>query len=142
MLQLHVNSRLGERCFGIEVSPESRQFLLGKGVSEEYGARELKRTIHRELTQPLATMVARGQIGSGARVNVSLSADGNHLVIEASDAKAPATTQRRLPLSALAGTAAYRRYRMSRRDCARPFSQTAGRDGCSPQDTCNIGWRR
>jgi CheY-like chemotaxis protein len=80
-LQDHVNSRLGDRCFGIEVLPESRQFLLRKGVSQEYGARELKRTIHRELTQPLATMVARSEIRPGAMVQVGLSADGNALVI-------------------------------------------------------------
>jgi CheY-like chemotaxis protein len=80
-LQEHVNSRLGDRCFGIEVLPESRQFLLQKGVSQTYGARELKRTIHRELTQPLATMVARSEIRPGAMVRVSLSADRNALVI-------------------------------------------------------------
>lgn len=80
-LQDHVNSRLGDRCFSIEVLPESRQFLLQKGVSQEYGARELKRTIHRELTQPLATMVARSEITPGAMVQVGLSADGNALVI-------------------------------------------------------------
>src|SRR3989440_3728323 len=42
MLQGHVNSRLGESCFAIEVLPEARKFLLERGVSEEYGARELK----------------------------------------------------------------------------------------------------
>jgi ATP-dependent Clp protease ATP-binding subunit ClpA/CheY-like chemotaxis protein len=93
MLQTHVNSRLGDRCFSIEVSPESRQLLLRKGVSEEYGARELKRTIHRELTQPLATMVARGEIGSGGRVNVSVNGEGDHLAIEVLDAKVPLNTQ-------------------------------------------------
>src|SRR6267142_6874397 len=30
-LQKHVNSRLGERCFQIEVTPETREFLLQKG---------------------------------------------------------------------------------------------------------------
>src|SRR5438876_6641404 len=35
-LQEHVNSRLGERCFSIEVASESRAFLLRKGVSQEY----------------------------------------------------------------------------------------------------------
>ena len=82
-LQEHVNSRLGERCFRIEVLPESRQFLLGKGVSKEYGARELKRTIHRELTQPLATMVARSEVGPGAMVRVVLNSEGNALDISA-----------------------------------------------------------
>ncbi|HSS18736.1 MAG TPA: AAA family ATPase [Pyrinomonadaceae bacterium] len=80
-LQEHVNLRLGERCFRIEVLPESRQFLLQKGVSQEYGARELKRTIHRELTQPLATMVARSEINPGAMVHVDLNADGSALKI-------------------------------------------------------------
>ena len=36
----------------------ARGFLLERGTSAEYGARELKRTIHRNLTQPLAAMVA------------------------------------------------------------------------------------
>ena len=82
-LQEHVNYRLGARCFRIEVLPESRQFLLQKGVSQEYGARELKRTVHRELTQPLATKVARSEIGPGAMVRVGVSDDGNALVITA-----------------------------------------------------------
>ena len=82
-LQKHVNSRLGERCFQIELTPETRQFLLQKGVSQEYGARELKRTVHRELTQPLATMVARSEIGAGAMVRVDLDADRQALVITA-----------------------------------------------------------
>lgn len=80
-LQSHVNSRLGERCFEIEVSPESRQFLLRKGVSQEYGARELKRTMHRELTQPLATMVARGDVAPGALVRVSFTEGSDRLAI-------------------------------------------------------------
>jgi CheY-like chemotaxis protein len=82
-LQEHVNSRLGERCFQIEVLPDARQFLLQKGVSQEYGARELKRTIHRELTQPLATMVARSEIGPGSMVRVALNADSQTLAITA-----------------------------------------------------------
>lgn len=80
-LQTHVNSRLGDRCFRIDVSPEARRFLLRKGVSEQYGARELKRTMHRELTQPLATMVARGDIAPGVMVHISLSDDQESLVI-------------------------------------------------------------
>ncbi len=80
-LQTHVNSRLGDRCFQIELTPEGRQFLLRKGVSQEYGARELKRTMHRELTQPLATMVARGDIAPGAMVRVSLSGNNESLTI-------------------------------------------------------------
>src|ERR1700691_4762410 len=55
-LQNHVNTRLGARSFTLEVPFESRRFLLQKGTSAEYGARELNRTIHRHLTPPLATL--------------------------------------------------------------------------------------
>src|SRR5579862_6461319 len=48
-LQNHVNTRLGPRCFTIEVPFETRQWLLRHGTSPEYGARELNRTIHRNL---------------------------------------------------------------------------------------------
>jgi ATP-dependent Clp protease ATP-binding subunit ClpA len=74
--QDHVNLRLRDRYFSIDVTREAKQFLLHKGVSQEYGARELKRTIHRQLTQPLATMVARGEIQPGAQVNISVNDAG------------------------------------------------------------------
>ncbi|HLG17576.1 MAG TPA: AAA family ATPase [Blastocatellia bacterium] len=92
-LQKHVNTRLGARCFGLDISPESRQFLLRKGTSEEYGARELKRTLHRHLTQPLATMVATGQVEPESRVRVDLAADQESLVIRAVSGAAPALPQ-------------------------------------------------
>lgn len=92
-LQNHVNTRLGSRCFTIEVPFESRQFLLAKGTSLEYGARELNRTIHRFLTQPLATQVATGQVNPGARVRVDVR-EGNDALwihsVEPDEAAAPA----------------------------------------------------
>src|ERR1051325_10410923 len=80
-LQNHVNTRLGPRCFTIEVPFETRQWLLRKGTSAEYGARELNRTIHRNLTQPLATMVATGQVDPGSRVRVEATEDAESLVL-------------------------------------------------------------
>jgi ATP-dependent Clp protease ATP-binding subunit ClpC len=61
-LELHIENRLAERAFELDVSPAARHFLLVKGTSSEYGARELKRTILRELTQPLAAMVANHEV--------------------------------------------------------------------------------
>ena len=75
-LQNHVNTRLGNRSFTLDVPFETRQFLLKTGTSAEYGARELNRTIHRLLTQPLATLVATNQVSPGARVRVELGEDG------------------------------------------------------------------
>ena len=84
-LQGHVNTRLGNRSFTLEVPFEARQFLLQKGTSAEYGARELNRTIHRHLTQPLATLVATNQVNPGARVRVDVAESGDTLNIRSQD---------------------------------------------------------
>ncbi|MFB3825687.1 MAG: AAA family ATPase [Bryobacteraceae bacterium] len=92
-LQNHVNTRLGSRSFTLEVPFEARQFLLSKGTSAEYGARELNRTIHRHLTQPLATLVATQQVIPGSRVRVDVAGNGESLHIHAVEgdvAEAPA----------------------------------------------------
>src|SRR5690242_13801182 len=86
-LQNHVNTRLGNRSFILDVPFEARQFLLKKGTSAEYGARELNRTIHRFLTQPLATMVAANQVNPGARVWVEVSAEADKLKLRSADAE-------------------------------------------------------
>ncbi len=80
-LQEHVNTRLANRCFNIEVPFETRQWLIEHGTSSEYGARDLKRTIHKHLTQPLSALVAMGQIDPGSRVRVEIEADGSDLSI-------------------------------------------------------------
>lgn len=71
-LRRHVYNRLGPRAFSIEVPAGSREFLLRKGVSAEYGARELKRTLQRHVTQPLAALVAGGRIEPGASLCLDL----------------------------------------------------------------------
>ena len=81
-LQNHVNTRLGNRSFALEVPFESRQFLLHKGTSAEYGARELNRTIHRHLTQPLATLVATNQVSPGMRVRVEVAEGADKLNLQ------------------------------------------------------------
>src|SRR5215472_9093459 len=83
-LQNHVNTRLGNRCFTIEVPFETRQWFIERGTSAEYGARELNRTIHRNLTQPLATMVATNQIPPGSRVRVEFDAANEKLQLKTS----------------------------------------------------------
>ncbi len=92
-LQSHVNNRLGQRCFTIDVPWETRQYLLRAGTSAQYGARELNRTIHRQLTQPLATMVATGQIAAGSRLRVDLAPDKGSLILRAAESAPNVTTE-------------------------------------------------
>jgi ATP-dependent Clp protease ATP-binding subunit ClpA len=81
-LQNHIGNRLMERAFEIEVSDSARAFLLRKGTSDEYGARELKRIILRYLTQPLAAMVSKGAILPADVVLVDAAKDGLTLKVE------------------------------------------------------------
>jgi ATP-dependent Clp protease ATP-binding subunit ClpA len=80
-LERHIANRLMERAFQIEVNDGARAFLLRKGTSNEYGARELKRVILRHLTQPLAAMVATGAILPADVVHVEASEDGEGLTL-------------------------------------------------------------
>jgi ATP-dependent Clp protease ATP-binding subunit ClpA len=86
-LQAHIDRRLGEQAFRIEVPARSRKFLLERGTSPEYGARELKRTVQHYLIQPLAVMVAGGEIHPthvrrpGAHVRAELGPRKEKLVL-------------------------------------------------------------
>lgn len=90
--QLHIANRLGPRGFSIDVPEESRQFLLKRGTSVAYGARELKRTIHKHLIQPIAAMVANGLIEPGSRVQASCN-DGERLDIAVRETRLRAVTR-------------------------------------------------
>jgi ATP-dependent Clp protease ATP-binding subunit ClpA len=84
-LDHHVRDRLDDRMFEIEVEPAARQFLLEKGTSAEYGARELKRTILRYLTQPLAGLVERGAVDGGGLVRVDYTPGDSALEFSVED---------------------------------------------------------
>lgn len=69
-LREHVAARLGVEAFRIGLTAEAREFLLTSGTSAEYGARELKRSIHRHLMQPMAGMVVRKETSAGGMLLV------------------------------------------------------------------------
>jgi ATP-dependent Clp protease ATP-binding subunit ClpA len=78
-LEKHIHGRLAERAFEIELSEPARALLLRLGTSPEFGARELKRTILRKLTQPLAALLESGRIPPESNVRVELAAGGENL---------------------------------------------------------------
>jgi len=80
--QHYVGARLGPRAVEIEVPAETRQAILRKGASAEFGARELKRTLHRHLTEPLAALVAGGEIEAGACLRLVFSEKEDRLLLE------------------------------------------------------------
>jgi ATP-dependent Clp protease ATP-binding subunit ClpA len=78
-----IQERLAERAFSIEIGKEALRFLLDQGTSPEYGARELKRTVHRHVIQPVASRVARGEIEPESVVRLSLDAAHCRLKVSA-----------------------------------------------------------
>lgn len=79
LLEKHIRSRLEERAFSLKVSAGARGLLLKLGTSPEFGARELKRTILRKLTQPLAALVESGKVEPQSCVRVERGAGGQSL---------------------------------------------------------------
>jgi ATP-dependent Clp protease ATP-binding subunit ClpB len=51
--------------FLLRVTDAGREFLLGEGTDQRYGARHLKRAIERHVVFPLANLLATGQVKSG-----------------------------------------------------------------------------
>ncbi|HTR38342.1 MAG TPA: AAA family ATPase [Bryobacteraceae bacterium] len=84
-LEEQMNRRLGERAFHLEVPARTRKFLLERGSSSEYGARELKRTLQRLLIQPLAFLVSAGDIAPGSRIRAEFVPRRQGLVFRAVD---------------------------------------------------------
>ena len=74
-LQEHLDKRLGTRSIHLNAGARARSFLLSIGVSDEYGARELKRVLQRNIVQPLASLIASAQAPPGSVVDVRI-ADG------------------------------------------------------------------
>jgi ATP-dependent Clp protease ATP-binding subunit ClpA len=87
-LQDHLDRRLGDRTFRLEVPARARKFLIEHGTSKEYGARELKRTMQRQLIQPLASLLAGGEIAPGGRVRADVNSRKDKLVLRDVDAEA------------------------------------------------------
>ena len=74
-----IQARFAEDAFSVRLTPAARTFLIDRGTSAEYGARELKRVIHRHVIQPLAQVVLRDLVEPGGMVRFDLSGEGETL---------------------------------------------------------------
>lgn len=79
-IQRHIDLRLGVRSFELEATSKLKKFLIEKGTSIEYGARELKRTLQRFVLQPLAGVINTGQVPPGSLVEMDLK-NGEKILI-------------------------------------------------------------
>lgn len=79
-LQTHLDHRLGARAFELALTDKFRSFLLEKGTSIKYGARELKRVLHTFVMQPLAECINNSQIEPGDYVTMDIKNSNKVLI--------------------------------------------------------------
>lgn len=70
-----VAHRAVSRHLTLAFSPDVRSFLARRGYDPEWGARELRRTVEREVEVPLSEQLISGAIHDGDRVSVEVSKD-------------------------------------------------------------------
>ena len=68
-----LKERLQEKKIDIEVSEEAKKVLAEKGFDLVYGARPLKRTIQREIQNPLALKILEGRYKEGDTVKIEVN---------------------------------------------------------------------
>ncbi len=66
-----LQSLLDDRKIALSLDAKARQWLADKGYDPAYGARPLKRVIQRNVQNPLAEMILRGDLLDGATVRAS-----------------------------------------------------------------------
>ena len=74
-----LDAKLAARKVSMTVSPEAREWLLAKGFTREYGARELDRVISHDLKPLLMREILFGRLKDGG--GVSLTTDGSRLLL-------------------------------------------------------------
>jgi len=71
-----VSKLMAQRDLTLKVDPSARAYLAEEGYDPDFGARPLKRTIQREVQDPLALKVISGEISEGDIVRITKGAAG------------------------------------------------------------------
>jgi len=75
-----VHERLGERGLRLELSDDSRSFIIGKGKDDDgldYGARPLRRSVERHIEDPLSEELLRGAFEGQNLIRVEVAEVGD-----------------------------------------------------------------
>jgi ATP-dependent Clp protease ATP-binding subunit ClpB len=72
-----LRGRLAERKMTLELTDAAKELVAREGFDPVYGARPLKRTIQKDLVQPLAMRMLQGQFVDGDNIVVDVAPDGS-----------------------------------------------------------------
>ncbi|GAB3131269.1 ATP-dependent chaperone ClpB [Tsukamurella serpentis] len=76
-----LRKRLAQRRLGLDVSGEAKAWLAERGFDPLYGARPLRRLVQQAIGDQLAKALLAGDVRDGDEVKVTVSDDGDRLVI-------------------------------------------------------------
>jgi ATP-dependent Clp protease ATP-binding subunit ClpB len=68
-----LRERLHDKKIDIELSQEAKRLLAERGYDPVYGARPVKRTIQRDIQNPLAQKILEGRYKEGDKIKVSVN---------------------------------------------------------------------
>jgi ATP-dependent Clp protease ATP-binding subunit ClpB len=103
-VQERIFSAANSSPFVITVTEPARDYLLREGTDLRYGARHLKRAIHRLLVHPLSNLMASGQVSGGDLVRVDFDGVEGRLLFFKDGSRATSVMPRKA--NSFAGTAA------------------------------------
>ena len=67
-----LRQRLADRKIDIELTEAARQLIAAEGFDPVYGARPLKRAIQKDIIQPLAMRLLRGDLKDGDQIRIDV----------------------------------------------------------------------
>jgi ATP-dependent Clp protease ATP-binding subunit ClpB len=70
-----INQRVAEQQMSINLTDKAREYLAKVGFDPTFGARPLKRTIQRLITQPLANEILKGSFGPKDEIKIDVKED-------------------------------------------------------------------
>ena len=76
-----VRERLLDRGYELELTDESKEFLIEKGANLDYGARPLRRALEQRIEDPLAEEILRGKFEGVNTIIVDVARDDSGKVI-------------------------------------------------------------
>jgi len=74
--------RLAEKKIKIELSQRAKELLAEKGYDPVFGARPLKRTIQREIENPLSLKILKGEFSEGDKIFVDVNIKNEFIFIK------------------------------------------------------------
>jgi len=76
-----VKKRLAQKEIQLQIDEAAKKYLAKEGFSPEFGARELKRVIQRNILDPLAYKIINGEVGPADTVKISVEDNKLNFII-------------------------------------------------------------